>query len=141
MTNSEQRVLLNGQTSKWTNILSRAPQGSVLGLLLFLIYMNDLTDDLKSKCKIFADDMSLFSKINDIDASNIGISNDLVKTSKWAFQCKISFNLDISKQATEDIFLKSVKNLCLHRFFSTRTMTSPCQKQLGLVVNSKPSFN
>ena len=64
------------QISKWTNILVGVTQGSVLGPLLFLIYVNDsdeyyIPDGLKSICKIFADDTSLFSGINDIDTSNI----------------------------------------------------------------------
>ena len=78
MTNHQQRVLFNGRTSKWTNILAGVPQGSVLGPLLFLIYINDLPDGLKSICKIFADDMSLHSKINNIDTNNTDINNDLV---------------------------------------------------------------
>ena len=82
MTNRQQRVLLNGQTSKWSNILAGVPNGSVLGPLLFLIYINDLSDGLQSICKIFADDTSLFSKINGIDTSNIDINNDLVKISR-----------------------------------------------------------
>ena len=82
MTNRQQRVLLNGQTSKWSNILAGVPNGSVLGPLLFLIYINDLPDGLQSICKIFADDTSLFSKINGIDTSNIDINNDLVKISR-----------------------------------------------------------
>ena len=61
LTNRQQRVLLNGRTSKLTNILAGVPQGSVLGPLLFLIYINDLPDGLKSICKIFADDTSLYS--------------------------------------------------------------------------------
>ena len=82
MTNRQQRVLLNGQTSKWSNILAGVPNDSVLGPLLFLIYINDLPDGLQSICKIFADDTSLFSKINGIDTSNIDINNDLVKISR-----------------------------------------------------------
>ena len=103
LTNRQQRVLLNGRTSKWT-ILAGVPQGSVLGPLLFLIYINDLADGLKSICKIFSDDTSLFSKINDIDTSNIDISNDLFKISRWACQWKMSFNLDINKEAAEVYF-------------------------------------
>ena len=56
------------------------PEGSVLGPLLFLIYINDLPNSLKSICKIFADDTSLFSKIKDTDTTNIDIKDDLVKT-------------------------------------------------------------
>ena len=104
MTNRQQWVLLNGRTSKWTNILGGVLQGSVLGPLLFLIYINDLPDGSKSICKIFADDTSLFSKINGIDTSNIDISYDFVKISRWAYQRKISFNPDIIKQAAEVYF-------------------------------------
>ena len=52
---------------KWTNILAGISQCSVLGPLLFLIYTNDLPDGLKLICKISADDMSPFSKIEDIE--------------------------------------------------------------------------
>ena len=55
----KQRVVLNGQNSSWKGITSGVPQGSILGPLLFLIYINDLSDGFSSNCKLFADDMSL----------------------------------------------------------------------------------
>ena len=55
------RVVLNGQCSSWADIRASVPQGSLLGALLFLIYINDLSNDIKNKCKLFADDTSLFS--------------------------------------------------------------------------------
>ena len=58
--NREQRVVLTGQTSGWRKINSGVPQESVLGPLLFLIYINDLPDGIISMCKIFADDSSFF---------------------------------------------------------------------------------
>ena len=63
--NREQRIVLNDQTSDWRKINSGVPQASVLGPLLFLIYINDLPDGITSICKIFADDTSLFSKFID----------------------------------------------------------------------------
>ena len=85
MTNHQQRVLLNGWKSQWTNFLAGVPQGSILVPLLFLIYINDLPDGLNSICKIFADDTSLYSKTNDTDMSNIDIDNDLVEISRWVY--------------------------------------------------------
>ena len=63
--NRKQRIVLNGKFSSWTDVKAWVPQGSSLGPLLFLIYINDLTDGLSSNTKLFADDTSLFSIIYD----------------------------------------------------------------------------
>ena len=72
-----QRVVVNGQTSAWELVKSGVPQGSVLGPLMFLIYINDLQDNIQSTCKIFADDTSLFSHVFNNDASQDELNNDL----------------------------------------------------------------
>ena len=66
--------------------MSGIPQGSVLGILLFLIYISDLHDGRKALCKIFADDTSLFSKVYDIHNSASKLNDDLEKISYWAYQ-------------------------------------------------------
>ena len=71
-----QRVVLNGQTSSWELVKSEVPQGSVLGPLFFLIYINDLPDNLESNCKIFADDTSLFYKVFDKHVSRATLNKD-----------------------------------------------------------------
>lgn len=58
--NSKQRVVLNGQTSSWNNILAGVLQGYILGPLLYLIYINDLPKVITPVCKILTDDTSLF---------------------------------------------------------------------------------
>ena len=74
--------------------------------MLFLTYINDLSNDIKSKCKLFADDISLFSVVRDIDISENDLNHDLEKISEWAFPRKMKFNLDPNKQAQEIIFNK-----------------------------------
>ena len=78
----KQRVVLNGQFSTWNNVNAGVPQGSILDPLLFLIYINDLTEGLSSNTKLFADGTSLFSVIHDIQTSANNLSKDLERISK-----------------------------------------------------------
>ena len=96
LSNRSQRVVLNGQSSSWTPVYAGVPQGSVLGLLFFLIYINDLIKDISSTVKLFANDTSIFSVIDDDNVSVMQLNNDLLKISKLAYQWKMSFNPDVS---------------------------------------------
>ena len=78
----KQRVILNGQHSSWRDVNAGVPQGSILGPLLFLVYINDLSNDLKSNPKLFADETSLFSEtsvIHEVNSSQIDLNEDLEK--------------------------------------------------------------
>ena len=81
LSNRKQRVVLNGQVSTQTSINAGVPQGSILSPLLLLIYINDLSDNLSSNVKLFADDTSLFSVIHDINISAGELNEDLKKIS------------------------------------------------------------
>ena len=81
----KQRVLLNSQNVSWKEITSGVPQGSILGPLLFLIYINDLSDGLSSNCKLFANDTSLFSVVHDVTISSSELNSDLAKITQWTF--------------------------------------------------------
>ena len=107
--NRNQRVVLNGQFSSWGDVDAGVLQGSILGPLLFLIYINDLTNDLSSSGKLFADDISLFSVVFNVDATAKELNDDLAKVQDWALRWKMSFNPDISKQAQEVIFSRKLK--------------------------------
>ena len=74
-----QRILLNGPASDWETIQAGVPQGSILGPLVFLIYINDLTNNLNSDVKLFTDDTSLFSDICDFLETADVLNNDLRK--------------------------------------------------------------
>ena len=104
-----QRVVLNGQASTWTNVTTGVPQGSILGPLLFLIYINDLSEGLSTNTKLFADDTSLFSVIHDSQTSANVLNKDLEMIHNWAFQWKMNFNRDPTKQAQEVIFIRKTK--------------------------------
>ena len=77
LSDRKQRVILGSSTSKWAPVTSGVPQGSVLGPTLFIIYINDLVDNLKSICKIYADDTKLFGYGD-------SLQTDLDKISNWA---------------------------------------------------------
>ena len=84
--------MINGFESEWDDIKSGVPQGSVLGPLLFLIYVNDLEQDIISSIRFFADDTSIFSIVNDPIKTAENLNHDLNVISKWATQWKMSFN-------------------------------------------------
>ena len=137
------RIVLNGQHSSWDNVNAGVPQGSILGPLLFLIYINDLSNNLSSNCKLFADDTSLFSVVNNIHTSATTLSEDLKAITKWAFQWKIIFNPDLSKKAQEVIFSRKIKKL-LHPtlFFNNIPLNNSLfQKHLGLSLDIKLNFS
>ena len=137
-----QRVVLNGQTSPWRPVLAGVPQGSILGRLLFLVYINDLPNGLKSNVKLFADDTSLFTIVKDKNESADVLNNDLLLISKWAYDWKMLFTTDPKKPAQEIIFSRkkqsqshptiSLNNIHLER--------ASYQKHLGIIINEKLYF-
>ena len=73
----KQRVILNRQVFSWAGVKAGVPQGSILGPLLFLVYINDVADGLSSNEKLFADHTSLFLIIHDVDTLETKLNNDL----------------------------------------------------------------
>ena len=144
LTNRKQRVVLNGITSEWLPLHSGVPQGSVLGPLLFLIYINDLTDNIESSMKLFADDSSLFLCVskNQIIESHMQLLRDLDTIAKWADQWKMSFNPDITKQAIEVIF-SSLYNKGDHpplQYNDIPIKRQPDTQHLGVILDEKLTF-
>ena len=86
LSNRYQRVGLNGQYSEYSQIKSGVPQGSVLGPLLFLIYINDLEKGIRSNIKFYADDTMLYSIVHDPVNSANDLNHDLDLIQKWAHQ-------------------------------------------------------
>ena len=97
-----QRTTIDGKFSEWVEIGAGVPQGSILGPLLFLVYINDIVEIVDSDIRIFADDTFIF-RLADQNSSD-ALNRDLEKITEWARQWKMLFNPDISKQAIEIIF-------------------------------------
>ena len=95
------------------------PQGSVLGPLFFLVYINDLADNLASDIRLFADDASLFKIVYDETVLAQVLSSDLKTLEEWAYQWKMQFNPDLNKQAVQVIFLKRDLNPFTHLYCLT----------------------
>ena len=134
---TESKVVLNGQCPPCADVNVCVPQGSILGPLLFLIYINDLYDGLKSECKLFADDTSLFSVVHDINASASDLNEDLEKIGNWAFKWKMNINPKPNKQAQEITFSRK-KTVSLHPvvYFDSRPVKSTqIHKHLGMMLD------
>ena len=110
----------------------------LLVIFFFLIVINDLSDNLVLNPKLFADDTSLFLVVQDITLSARNVNDDLKKINNWAFQWKLSFNLNPNKQAQEVIF-SSKPNEPNHpslNFNNTVVIQSETHKHLGMILDN-----
>ena len=87
-----QQVVINGQASEVKMIESGVPQGSILGPLFFLVYMNDIADDLQGNIKLYADDVTLYVDYTDQAQAKEVIEDDLRKIEEWAKKWYMQFN-------------------------------------------------
>ena len=88
-----QRVGIRGVLSDWIEVLSGVPQGSVLGPILFLVYINDLDCGIKNWILKFADDTKLFGRISNT-ADSDELQEDLSKLVQWSSEWQMLFNVD-----------------------------------------------
>ena len=86
-------MVVNGATSSSTIVTSGVPQGTVLGPLLFLLYINDLPDNLSTSVRIFADDCLVYTPIRTQNDSSL-LQNDLHKLQNWQDTWLMQFNPD-----------------------------------------------
>jgi hypothetical protein len=91
LTGRKQRVLINGAASSWIEVTSGVPQGSVLGPVLFIIFVNDLPEVTHAVAQMFADDTKLFQLVSD-DESRRLLQEDLNKLTQWAAEWQLQFN-------------------------------------------------
>ena len=92
----KQRVSVDGQLSEWSTVKSGVPQGSVLGPVLFVIYINDLPSVVDSCCIMFADDTKIYNSVNTRDQTE-KLQNDINSLTEWSDKWQLRFNADKCK--------------------------------------------
>ena len=92
LTNRKQRVVLPGAESDWRYIRAGVPQGSILGPLLFLLFINDIVDEIGCNIRLFADDTGLYITVENPDMAAELMNIDLDKIMKWAKKWLVLFN-------------------------------------------------
>ena len=81
-----------GKTSEFLDIWGSVPQGSILSSLLFLIYLNDIENNIKSDISLFADDVALLNKFKNNNILENEINRDLETLNEWADKWNMDFN-------------------------------------------------
>jgi hypothetical protein len=94
--NRKQRVVINGEFSNWSNVVSGVPQGSVLGPVLFTVYINDLDRGIKNTVKKFADDTKLYGRAGS-NEEIMSIRADLKCLEDWSNMWQMQFNAEKCK--------------------------------------------
>ena len=141
--NKFQRVVLNSQTLEWLPVKAVIPQRSILDHLCFLIYINDLSNDIVSTVKLFADDTSLFSIVHNAKMSAYELNKDLENISECPHQWKMSFNPEPNKQVQEVIFSRKAAKSS-HPQICLNNVSVSCvsfQKHLGVNLDKKFNFS
>ena len=131
-----QQVVINGELSEPKNVTSGIPQGSVLGPLLFVIYINDLPDQMKSDMFLFADDTKIFRRIS-TKQDEVILQKDINEMVKWADQWQLEFHPD-----------KCVKMSVNNKEFENRTYNMDDvilrnvkqEKDIGVIVGDQLKF-
>jgi hypothetical protein len=131
----QQRVTINGATSEWGDIEAGVPQGSVLGPLLFLIFINDVTHVTKfCKIRLFADDTCLFIEVDNHEEAARMLNEDLISINDWSKKWLVSF----SPKKTEEMIItnKAPTNHPAIKLNNYPIKTVEHHKHLGLTFSN-----
>uniref|UniRef100_A0A8C5R211 Reverse transcriptase domain-containing protein n=1 Tax=Leptobrachium leishanense TaxID=445787 RepID=A0A8C5R211_9ANUR len=144
-----QRVVINGTFSRWTPVVSGVPQGSVIGPILFNLFINDLEIGIESHVSVFADDTKLGKVIQceqhvtvcvqviQCEQDVTSLQRDLDKLGDWALKWQMRFNLDKCK-----VMHFGVKNTqAIYTLNGTELGKSKQEKDLGIIIDFKLSNN
>ena len=138
--NRQQRVIIKSHSSKWRDIEAGVPQGSILGPLMFLIYINDIVYNINSSIKLFADDTTLYIAVETPQIASEILNSDLEKINNWSKQWLVDFNPAKTECLIFSNKLKAVSHPDLV-FDNSPLKSVNIHKHLGLVFTSNGSWN
>ena len=93
LSNRKLKITLKNEESYMFTTKSGVPQGSILGPLLFLLYINDITCNINCKALLFADDLKLYKEINSLNDA-LNLQDNLNKLANWCYNWKLSLNME-----------------------------------------------
>ena len=138
--NRKQRVILDNVVSESVDVLSGVPQGSILGPLLFVLFINDIYENKDSNIALFADDIKIWRDINsELDCETL--QNDINTLSIWSRNNKMSFHPDKCKALSiydcRPVFVK-VLPFGLRYYYINGNIIEFCENErdLGVIVSS-----
>ena len=136
LTGRRQRVCVNDQFSDWTTTTSSVPQGSVLGPILFLIYINDLQSVVEGYLSMFADDTKLYRVIKDKISDKSSLQLDIDAMLNWSKDWLMEFNIEKCSTIT---FGHGQKNL--YTLAEAQLESVNCQKDVGILIPRNLKFD
>ena len=137
LTNRKQKVQVNGTSSDWTDVTSGVPQGSVIAALLFVIFINDLPDNIKSHIFLFADDCKFFWEILSAEDTDV-MQEDLTTLNEWSKKWLLTFHPD--KCVNLRISLKKDPGTHTYTLGNNELKNVDEVKDLGVLVDRKLKF-
>lgn len=138
VTDRKQRTVVEGEQSDWLPVSSGVPQGSILGPLLFILFINDLPECVLSSLKLFADDAKCYRSITSISDCHI-LQADLDSLAGW---CK-KWDLDFSHHKCVSMSVTRSKKMHVFNYFLEGTQLQRVEHftDLGVVISSNLSFH
>ena len=135
LTGRKQRVCVDQEFSDWTDTTSSVAQGSVLGPILFLIYINDLQSVVKSDLSMFADDTKAFRVIKDKSSDRLILQEDINAMLQWSKDWLMEFNIEKCSTIT---FGHGQQNM--YTLADTQLESVNCQRDVGIQIPSNLKF-
>ena len=134
--NRKQRVRVMNSYSEWAPLTRGIPQGSVLGPILFVIYINDLPDKLNSDCYMFADDTKVFNEIR-CDEDSEKLQHDMEELENWSDKWLLRFHPDKCKVLSAG---KRKTGRFEYKLCNTKLQYTEKEKDIGVVVDNQLNF-